>query len=66
MVHNLNSILKFCLVFREGNDGQWVEEKRLEGHRDWVRDVAWAPSVGMPNSTIASCSQVGKLNENFN
>ena len=29
----------------------------LEGHRDWVRDVAWAPSVGLPCSTIASCSQ---------
>ena len=27
------------------------------GHTDWVRDVAWAPSLGMPGSTIASCSQ---------
>lgn len=25
-------------------------------HQDWVRDVAWAPSMGLPSSTIASCS----------
>lgn len=39
-------------------DGQWVEEEKLEAHSDWVRDVAWAPNVGLPVSTIASCSQV--------
>lgn len=38
-------------------DGQWVEEKKLEGHSDWVRDVAWAPSIGLPHQIIASCSQ---------
>lgn len=37
--------------------GKWVEETKLEGHSDWVRDVAWAPSIGLPNSIIASCSQ---------
>eukprot|EP00003_Mantamonas_plastica_P031323 TRINITY_DN80_c0_g1_i8.p2 TRINITY_DN80_c0_g1~~TRINITY_DN80_c0_g1_i8.p2 ORF type:complete len:150 (-),score=64.40 TRINITY_DN80_c0_g1_i8:63-512(-) len=31
------------------------------GHNDWVRDVAWAPSVGLPTSTIASCSQDKKV-----
>lgn len=36
---------------------RWVEESRLEAHSDWVRDVAWAPSVGLPRSQIASCSQ---------
>jgi len=44
-------------IWKEGVDGQWSEERRLEGHKDWVRDVAWAPSIGLPNSTIASCSQ---------
>ena len=29
--------------------------------RDWVRDVAWAPSIGLPYSTIASCSQDGTV-----
>ena len=36
-----------------------MEEQKLEAHSDWVRDVAWAPSVGLPKSVIASCSQVG-------
>lgn len=38
-------------------DDKWVEEQKLESHSDWVRDVAWAPSVGLPTSYIASCSQ---------
>lgn len=44
-------------AFREEN-GQWVEDQKLEGHSDWVRDVAWAPSIGLPRNIIASCSQV--------
>jgi len=36
--------------------GQYVEEATLEGHSDWVRDVAWAPSI-LPKSYIASASQ---------
>jgi len=43
-------------IWREDND-RWVEENRLEGHSDWVRDVAWAPSIGLPRSQIASASQ---------
>lgn len=46
-----------CYPFRE-EDGQWKEEQKLEAHSDWVRDVAWAPSIGLPTSTMASCSQV--------
>ncbi|XP_076329062.1 protein SEC13 homolog isoform X3 [Tachypleus tridentatus] len=38
-------------------EDQWVEEQKLEAHSDWVRDVAWAPSIGLPHSIIASCSQ---------
>ncbi|XP_014675709.1 PREDICTED: protein SEC13 homolog [Priapulus caudatus] len=43
-------------IWRE-DDGQFVEEQKLEGHSDWVRDVAWAPSIGLPHQIIASCSQ---------
>ncbi|KAF8273708.1 vesicle budding-like protein [Lactarius quietus] len=35
----------------------WVEEDVLEGHADWVRDVAWAPNIGLPRSYIATASQ---------
>lgn len=38
-------------------DDKWIEDQKLEAHSDWVRDVAWAPSVGLPKSYIASCSQ---------
>jgi len=36
----------------------WVEEETLQGHTDWVRDVAFAPSIGMPKTYLASGSQV--------
>jgi protein transport protein SEC13 len=36
----------------------WIEEEVLEGHTDWVRDVAWAPNIGLPRSYIATASQV--------
>ncbi|KAJ2816974.1 GTPase-activating protein S13, partial [Coemansia sp. 'formosensis'] len=29
----------------------------LEGHSDWVRDVAYAPNIGLPRTYLASCSQ---------
>jgi hypothetical protein len=36
----------------------WIEEETLQGHSDWVRDVAYAPSIGMPKTYLASASQV--------
>ncbi|PVG01231.1 WD40 repeat-like protein [Serendipita vermifera] len=39
----------------------WVLEETLEAHTDWVRDVAWAPNVGLPRSYIASCGQDRKV-----
>jgi protein transport protein SEC13 len=47
-------------IWREDND-QWVLDAKLDGHTDWVRDVAWAPSIGLPVTRIASCSQDCKV-----
>jgi protein transport protein SEC13 len=37
---------------------KWAEEEVIRGHDDWVRDVAWAPNIGLPGMYIASASQV--------
>ncbi|KAI0074892.1 WD40 repeat-like protein [Panus rudis PR-1116 ss-1] len=42
--------------YREDSQS-WVEEEVLDGHTDWVRDVAWAPNIGLPRSYIATASQ---------
>uniref|UniRef100_A0A0K8TPP9 Protein SEC13 homolog n=1 Tax=Tabanus bromius TaxID=304241 RepID=A0A0K8TPP9_TABBR len=46
-----------CVKIWKEEQDRWVEESRLDAHTDWVRDVAWAPSIGLPRSQIASCSQ---------
>lgn len=48
---NLVKIWKFDV---ESNT--YVVESELKGHEDWVRDVAWSPSV-LSKSYIASASQ---------
>ncbi len=40
---------------------KWREQAALSGHSDWVRDAAWAPNLGLPMSTIASCGQDGQV-----
>lgn len=35
----------------------WELEETLDGHQDWVRDVAFAPNIGLPKTYLASCSQ---------
>jgi protein transport protein SEC13 len=42
-------------------DNKWEAQHQLSEHSDWVRDVAWAPNIGLPTSTIASCSQDGTV-----
>ncbi|XP_062187704.1 protein transport protein SEC13 homolog B-like [Phragmites australis] len=44
-------------------NGSWKLESALisEMHTDCVRDVAWAPVLGLAKSTIASASQDGKV-----
>lgn len=49
-------------IWAAAEDGSYQKEEDLVGgHDDWVRDVAWAPSIGLPSSTIASCSQDGSV-----
>ncbi|KAL5212131.1 hypothetical protein ABZP36_022978 [Zizania latifolia] len=44
-------------------NGSWRMDcfPALQMHKDWVRDVAWAPNLGLPKSTIASASQDGTV-----
>lgn len=43
-------------------DRKWQQDgESLREHSDWVRDVAWAPNLGLPFSTIASAGQEGKV-----
>ena len=42
--------------------GDWQQDgATLVGHTDWVRDVAWAPNLGLPKTIIASAGQDGKV-----
>lgn len=36
---------------------RYVEAESLQGHTDWVRDVAFAPNVGLLRSYLATASQ---------
>ncbi|ORY75443.1 WD40-repeat-containing domain protein [Protomyces lactucae-debilis] len=49
---NLAKIWKF-----DAASATYVVETTLEGHTDWVRDVAWAPSIGLPKNIIATAGQ---------
>lgn len=45
------------------HNGSWKMDcfPALHMHKDWVRDVAWAPNLGLHKSTIASASQDGTV-----
>ncbi|KAL1211314.1 transport protein SEC13-like protein A [Cardamine amara subsp. amara] len=45
------------------SNGSWKMDcfPALHKHTDWVRDVAWAPNLGLPKSTIASGSEDGNV-----
>jgi len=42
-------------------ESKWKFDEPLVGHKQWVRDAAWAPNIGLNYETIASCSQDGKV-----
>ncbi|KAI9204097.1 WD40-repeat-containing domain protein [Polychytrium aggregatum] len=43
-------------LWREEGD-KWENYETLEKHSDWVRDVSWAPNLGIGPNTIATASQ---------
>ncbi|GAU91227.1 hypothetical protein RvY_03528 [Ramazzottius varieornatus] len=49
-------------IWREnGDNGAWPEESRLDGHTDWVRDVAWRINRLFEHTTVVSASQDRKV-----
>lgn len=57
--------------FVTGGGDQWVKlwtltegtfkAENLHHHTKWVRDVAWAPSLGFSRQNVASCSEDGNV-----
>ncbi|KAG5438840.1 hypothetical protein PCANB_002560 [Pneumocystis canis] len=50
-----DNLVKIWCFSNEQNN--WIIEDVLEGHTDWVKDLDWAPNIGLPKSYIASASQ---------
>ena len=51
-------------VWRKGGDGRWTPDGApLTAHGDWVRDVAWAPSLAAASggATLATAGQDGRV-----
>ncbi|KAK5975930.1 hypothetical protein GCK32_002408 [Trichostrongylus colubriformis] len=46
---------KLIKIWVVDEKGEWIVEKSLPGHSDYVRDVAWCPVVNHSTYTIASC-----------
>lgn len=48
-------------IWTLSQDNVWrLEGPALLTHTGWVRDVAWAPNLGLPRNAIASAGQDGK------
>ena len=35
-------------------NSEWQVEAVLDGHSNWITDVAWAPNIGLPEEQIAT------------
>ncbi|EQC36128.1 hypothetical protein SDRG_06244 [Saprolegnia diclina VS20] len=57
VVGSCDSLVKIWTLSDADSSRTWQRIDELPPlHGDWVRDVLWAPSAGMPCNTIASCS----------
>jgi len=54
-----DNAVKFWRFYPEKNELELEQEYVI--HKDWVRDVAWSPNIGLPTNTVASCSQDGQV-----
>lgn len=50
-----DNLVKIWTFYPEADE--WKLTETFDGHSDWVRDVAWAPNIGLPLTMIASASQ---------
>lgn len=48
-------------IWKCSESGIWSEQESLQAHTDWVRDVAWAPNLGLPRNVMASGGQDGQV-----
>merc|ERR1711971_1197251 len=48
-------------IWREGEDGRWVEEAKLEAHSDWVRDTAWLPVWALADKRLPLAARTEEL-----
>jgi protein transport protein SEC13 len=48
-------------LWHEESNHSWTLEQTLSGHNDWIRDVAWSQNIIHSKTSIASCSQSGKV-----
>ena len=49
-------------LWSQGQDGVWrAEGPPLAQHTGWVRDLAFAPNLGLPRTCIATAGQEGKV-----
>jgi protein transport protein SEC13 len=54
-----DNLIKIWLY--DEKEDSWQKEHQLEAHLDWVRDIAWSPTIGTGKTLIASCSQDRKV-----
>ena len=49
-------------LWSQGPDGVWrAEGPPLAHHTGWVRDIAFAPNLGLPRTCLATAGQDGKV-----